>query len=213
MNQNTQKNRPQISILVTDLDNTLWNWFDIWYGSFKPFLDELVRETKIPEAILKSEIKLVHEHHRTCEYSHVLEELPCLQARYGMHFDATEKLPTVVKAFRDGRRNTSSLYPGVSEALRAIKSNGTVIVGFTESQFYYTAQRIQTLGLDGILNFLYTTEDSGSEQLRLERTKSGAFDGLKQTKTVILPTHATKPDATLLLSILEDFSFSKRNSG
>ena len=30
--------RPVCKVLITDLDNTLWDWFDIWYSSFRPFL-------------------------------------------------------------------------------------------------------------------------------------------------------------------------------
>jgi FMN phosphatase YigB (HAD superfamily) len=201
--------RPNISVIVTDLDNTLWDWFNIWHSSFKPFLEELSRVTGISEADLKLEIKAIHQQHHTSEYSHLLQELPCLRERFGNAFNPYEVLPTVVEAFRGGRRAAGKLYPSVLDTLLKIKSAGTIIVGFTESQFYYTTQRVRTFGLDGVLDILYSAEDRGlisQEELQQMRTKPDSFYKLNKTKTRILPTHAKKPNAALLTSILNDLN-------
>lgn len=194
----------KVSVVVTDLDNTLWNWFEIWHSSFRPFLDELVRVTGIPEDVLKREIKKIHEQHHTSEYSHVLQELPTLRARFGDEFDPRCILPTVIEAYTQGRKSVSKLYEGVVDTLNYIRERGAITVGFTESQFYYTTQRIRTLGLDGLLTHLYSTEDRGTIPIDSMRRFPGERYELKETRTNVLPTNSKKPDSSLLLSILSN---------
>jgi FMN phosphatase YigB (HAD superfamily) len=56
------------------------------------------------------------------------------------------------------------------------------------------------------LDILYSTEDTGSEEVQKMRTKPDSFYALQQTKVRIVPTHAKKPDAALLTSILNDLN-------
>ncbi len=65
------------SLLITDLDDTLWDWFAIWSASFGAMLAETARISGIPEIVLEQEIKVVHQKHRTSAYAFVLEELLC----------------------------------------------------------------------------------------------------------------------------------------
>lgn len=206
--------RPSASVLITDLDDTLWNWFELWYSSFKPLLDALVLKLKIPEAELKAEIKSVHQQHGTSEYSFLLQELPCIRKRYGASFNPYQEFPDVIEAFREGRRQAGKLYPGVLETLKTIQSYGTKIVGFTESQSYYTTQRIRVFDLDGVIEILYTTQDRGllpPEQIKQLRNKPDSFYELQKTKTICLPTDAKKPDPVLLLKIIDDLHAKPAN--
>src|SRR5690349_5217643 len=52
---------PPISLLVTDLDNTLWDWFAIWYASFSALLEGIVRISGISQEELEPEIRKVHQ--------------------------------------------------------------------------------------------------------------------------------------------------------
>src|SRR4051812_26769829 len=52
--------RPVAHLLVTDLDNTLWDWFDIWYESFSRLLDGVSRASGVPVPELEREIRTVH---------------------------------------------------------------------------------------------------------------------------------------------------------
>ena len=207
-----QKAKREVSVLITDLDNTLWPWFEIWHSSFRPFLDELVRVTGIPESVLKPEIKRVHQQHNTSEYSRVLEELPSLQKKYGSNFDPIEELPSVIAAYQDGRSSASRLYDGVNKTLDQIDLTGAITVGFTESQFYYTRQRIRTLDLDGHLEILYSTENQGTiplDEVKRMRRMPNDFYKLKRTETRILPTSSKKPDPALLDMIVTSLRVDK----
>jgi phosphoglycolate phosphatase-like HAD superfamily hydrolase len=194
-----------VSVVVTDLDNTLWDWFEMWYAGFRPFLDALVSKLDVPESLLKPEIKEVFTAHNTTEYAFLLEELPCVRKQFGERFDVYAEFGPEIEACQDGRRRKAATYPGVVTTLETIKRRGTKVVGFTESQSYYTTQRVRGLGLDGLIDVLYTPEECpppSADAVRRARRKPDEYYELRQTKVFELPTRARKPDAELLLSIL-----------
>jgi hypothetical protein len=59
------KVKPTIELLITDLDNTLYDWFDFWYHSFTAMLDQIVVISGIPREQLEPEIKKIYEKHGT----------------------------------------------------------------------------------------------------------------------------------------------------
>ena len=44
-------------VVITDIDNTLFDWFALWHGSFKPLLDEVAERSGIPRDVLIGDIK------------------------------------------------------------------------------------------------------------------------------------------------------------
>src|SRR5438876_11276907 len=73
----------RVSLLVTDLDNTLWDWFEIWYRSFSALLDGIVSISGIPQEELEPEIRKIHQRRGTSEYSYLIGELPPLRELHG----------------------------------------------------------------------------------------------------------------------------------
>lgn len=202
----------KVALLITDLDNTLWDWFAIWHSRFSPLLDALVTDTGISRAQLIGEIKAVHQKHHTTEYSFLLQELPCLEEHLGRKIDVKTDFKRVIEAARIGRERASKMYPSVKETLMAIKESGTRIVAFTESQIYYTTQRIRKFELDGIIDVLYSTPDQGlpdeSELMRLRAHPDGYY---KLQKTIVraLPDRLTKPSPEILSAILQVEGYSR----
>ena len=146
------------SVIITDLDNTLYDWVDIWHSSFNAMLQSLIKKTGISQDILEKEFKEIHQKHGTSEYAFSLEELPSLRAKY-----IPKEIPTLfadcIKAFRDARSQSLKLYPTVLETLCKLKSMGCLIVGYTESMAFYSRYRMKKLGLDGIIDYLYSPKD------------------------------------------------------
>jgi FMN phosphatase YigB (HAD superfamily) len=64
-----------------------------------------------------------------------------------------------IDAFREARRNTLRLYPGVKSTLSTLRARGVLIAAFTESKAFYTSYRFRKLGLDGLVDYLYSPED------------------------------------------------------
>src|SRR5205823_442116 len=52
----TGGDRMQHTTLITDFDNTLYDWFHVWYQSFSAMFSEIQRISGIDEAALISEI-------------------------------------------------------------------------------------------------------------------------------------------------------------
>lgn len=198
-----------ISVLVTDLDNTLYDWLGMWHAAFGALLETLLARTGIPSDKLLQEIQEVHRRHGTAEYAFLLEELPSLR---NLH-PATDplKIPLLyqdaIDAYCQARRERLRLYPTVMETLQHLKHSGCLTVGYTESPAFYTNYRLRRLGLDGLLDLVYSPPDHelpqgvSRDEIRLYPPESYE---LKKTKHRLTPEGELKPNPKLLLDILQD---------
>jgi len=122
--------KQKVSVFITDLDNTLFDWVDIWYQCFSAMLAEIVAISGLTSEELKSEIRSVHRRHGTSEYAFLIEELPSLR-RIFPKSNLAEVFASAIGAFREARRTHLKLFPEVAETLLKIKGKGTAIVGYT----------------------------------------------------------------------------------
>src|SRR5215212_6370741 len=65
----------RITTVILDLDNTLFDWVEIWYKSFSAMLEQLVQRSGIEQEKLLSDFKAVFTRHGTSEYAFAIEEL------------------------------------------------------------------------------------------------------------------------------------------
>jgi FMN phosphatase YigB (HAD superfamily) len=201
-----QVERSRCSVLITDLDNTLWDWFKIWHASFSALLREVVRASGVPQEILEQEIREVHQRRHTSEYAFLLQELPSLQ-RLHPGQDIPAIYDGAIHAHRRARQETVEPYPGVRETLLEIRNAGALIIGHTESMAFYTADRLRRTGLDEVLDLLYSAPDhdlpagASPEQLR---TLPAEHYELRRTVHRHTPRGVLKPDPTLLRTIMQD---------
>jgi phosphoglycolate phosphatase len=91
------------SVVVTDVDNTLFDWFGVWHDTFRAMLDEIVRVSGVPEMELFPEIREIHREHGTSEYAFLIESMPSLKQRFP-NDNLLEKFSPAIKAFRETRR-------------------------------------------------------------------------------------------------------------
>ena len=68
-----------IDTLILDLDNTLFDWFAVWYASFEPIYLQILRVTGRAEEEVRADIRKVHQARRTSEYSFLIEEIDSLK--------------------------------------------------------------------------------------------------------------------------------------
>jgi phosphoglycolate phosphatase len=203
-----------VSFLITDLDNTLYDWFDAWYKSFRAMLTVLVETSGIKEEVLIPEIKKVHEQHGTAEYLRLIQEIPSLAAKHPGE-DVTKIHARATQAYRDARQQNLRLYPSVLDTLKAIKSKGAFIVGYTESQSFYSEYRVRTLGLDGVIDCLYSSpthdlpDNLPPDQ---EHFYPFSYDKLERTARRRTPKGAVKPSPDVLLTILKDLRADKEET-
>lgn len=197
--------RPLITTLVLDLDNTLWDWVEIWYQSFSAMLAKISEISGLPEPELLAPIREVHKRHGTAEYAFLLQELDVLNTP-GVD-DVAERYAPAIDAFRAARKEALALYPTVRETLSTVRSTGCLIVGYTESQAFYTSYRIRRLDLDGTLDFLYSPADHDlprgltADQIRHYPKDAYQLQGTEHRHT---PAGELKPNPDILRSIMHD---------
>jgi phosphoglycolate phosphatase len=198
--------RPKASLLVTDLDNTLYDWFEIWFGSFEPMLREIVRISGIPEHQLLQEIRSVHQLRGTSEYSALLQELPSLG---GLH---PGRMPpdvyaSAIEAFREGRKRTMRLYPGVLDTLTTVRQTGVRVVAYTESLAFYTSLRLRWFELDGVIDTVYSPADHefpvGLTAEDIRKRPNGRYK-LQVTDARHTPPGLLKPEPDVLATIVKE---------
>ncbi|WP_198678990.1 HAD family hydrolase [Pseudidiomarina sediminum] len=192
--------KPSKSVLITDLDNTLYDWFEIWYSSFNAMLERVVEISGISKEQLIKEIRPVHREHGTAEYAFVLEKLPSLQKKYGSRQRINDELSEAIHAYRSERMTHLKLYKGVYDTLAELKSRRVRVIAYTESKEWYTKNRLKRLGLDYFIEILYSPSDH-SVPIEEEQRTEITFDFMKSKHT---PEGELKPNPRLLLDIIKE---------
>jgi FMN phosphatase YigB (HAD superfamily) len=148
------RNQPTVSLLISDLDNTLFDWLHMWYRSFNVLILELETMTGLHRDALLPEVRRIHQKNGTSEYRFLIREVASLHPREGV--DAAE-CGRAVDRYLAERDRHYKLYPSVAETLRTIRNNGCAVVGYTESLRYYAVRAVRRLRLDGLLNAVYVS--------------------------------------------------------
>lgn len=193
-----------VKLLITDLDDTIWDWLSMWHNSFTPYLDRIENECNIDRKKLINDFKSLHQKYHTSEVSYAYRELNTLKSGdfNTIERDSENNIGIIHEYYRNKKINLK-IYDNVLETLQLIKSKGTRIIGFTESNIFYTKWRIKTLNLDGIFDIIYSPEDH-----ELPTTVSRVYEPghweLDKTQIKKLPHRFKKPNPEILLKILEE---------
>ena len=198
-------------VLITDVDNTLLDWQDFWYQTFSAMISKVIEIAGVAPETLYAECSIIHQKYGTSEYSRLLEELPCLRKLYGDN--VLKIMAPAIDIFRDVRRRVLQLYPTVEETLTTLKAAGVVIAAFTESKAFYTNYRFRKLGLDGLIDYLYSPEDHSMPD-DTPGTRYYAPDSYNFKKTIqrFTPEGEVKPNPDILLEIISELSASSEEA-
>ncbi|WP_205511839.1 HAD family hydrolase [Ruegeria sp. AD91A] len=199
--------------MITDVDNTLFDWFHVWHATFRAMLDQIIAISGFSEAELLPEIRKIHQQHGTSEYAFLIEAMPSLRRRFP-HDNLLEVFKPAIEAFRFVRRRELKLYDGVADTLRKLKEQGVLIVAYTESQSFYTSYRFRKLNLDGLVDYLYSPPDHDfpeGQSLLSIRSKPASEYSLSHTVHRNTPKDELKPNPELLLDIIETLGARKQD--
>ena len=195
---------PSVSVLITDLDNTLYDWVALWGASFNAMVTKLVDMSGVPRDVLEAEAHVIHQRVGTSEYAFLIQELPSLKAKH-----PGGALPTIyrpaIDAFRQAREANLRLYPTVTETLRRVKDKGCITIGYTESRAFYSNYRVRRLALDGLLDYLFSPPDHAlPPDVSPEKVRSKPADEYRLVQTVhdFTPEGELKPNPRLLKDIM-----------
>lgn len=200
----------KVSTVITDMDNTLYNWVEMWYQSFSAMLQELIAVSGIDQATLEAEIRQVYQKHGTSEYRFLIQELPSLKVQqFGEN--SIERYQSAIQAYEEACKGSLCFYPLVMETLEEIKARGCQIVAYTESMAYYTLLRVKNLHLDGLLDYVFSPSDHDTP---LSGTAgeihqySSEYLAPKRTIHRNIPLGELKPNPKVLLDIIVDVGAS-----
>lgn len=200
----SQQSKQTVSLVIFDLDNTLWDWVGIWHAAFSTLLEKVAAISELEPLLLKREFKAIHQKYGTAEYSYAIEELPALRAKHGDEANLRDLYDAAIQAMRDVRRPLLKPYPQVVETLETLKDRGCLLVGYTESLAYYSAFRLRQTGLDRVLDYLYSPADHVLPTNLTDEQKERHFQNYELRRTVHrhTPPGELKPNPKVLLDII-----------
>lgn len=150
------------NILITDIDNTLYDWIDFFAPSFRAMVHALSPLLKKSEDDVYEEFKSVNKDNGSLEFRGAIQQLDSF-----VTLNPDERS----RAFRAGyvafgktRRRRLSLYPGTRDTLRWLRDQGVRIIGVTNSPITLTIGRLRSLSIEQLFDSLAgwdaPTEDS-----------------------------------------------------
>ena len=195
----------QIKLLVTDLDNTLYDWLGFFVPSFYAMIRVAAPIIGLTEDDILAEFKEVNTANGNTEKPFALLDLPSVKNRFG-NLSVPEqkmKLDEAFHEFNRVRKRTLSLYEGVSETLTQIKSSGAIIVAHTDAHVHNAVFRMRSLGLTETITRLYAPIASDSLVDK---------DLLSDEFVYALPASDRKPNPRVLLDICERHNVEPRRT-
>lgn len=193
-----------IDTIILDLDNTLFDWFAVWYASFEPVYNEMLRVSGNSTEDVEASIRRVHQERRTSEYTFLIEEADAL-AQTRDSGDIRSTFSSAIEEARVNRDRTLKLYPTVFRTLWDLKKRGTRIIAYTESMAFYSAYRLKRFGLDGVIDILFSPKDhdmpAGMSIDRMRRLPDEFYE-LQVTEVRHTPPGELKPNPRVLLDII-----------
>lgn len=204
---------PRYRAVVTDLDNTLYNWVDYIVPSLEAMVDSLVATTALPRVRIVQSLKAVYAKYASNEYPFAIQESEIF-APYEADFDSFNALVLrpARRAFVAARERYLRPYPRVRETLDALRARGLVVVGLTDAPRNAAELRLKTLKLDGHFDALYTLPGyplpSHVDPEIRRKDEAGLYRS--RTEVVELPLDAEKPSPAGLARILADFGWKGR---
>lgn len=188
------------TLLITDLDNTLYDWVTFFARSFTAMVDALVDGLGIDRDQLLAEFHSVHQRFCNSEQPFAVLELPCIRERFGPlgRLALKEKLEAPLHAFNSERKKTLALYESVAETLAALQEADIAIVGHTESIKANAYYRLARLGIVDRFQRLYVPDSNYPGHPDPERASE-----LRPPEGFVhvLPPGSRKPNPEVLLKI------------
>ncbi|MEX1368938.1 MAG: HAD family hydrolase [Nannocystaceae bacterium] len=199
---------PTISVVFTDLDNTLYDWV-AWYSrAFYRMLDGAAMRSGVARSTLLEQVQQLYQRRHRLEEPEALLHAPAISAYYGDPQRARAALAGAFASYYRGGSSTDlQTYPGVRATLQRLVAHGVRVVGHTEAPANHAVARLRALGLEHAFVSLLaappalddpTTPDVDLEQLPFP--------------VRCLESHERKPNPAVLLQLCAHLEVSPRSA-
>lgn len=187
-------------LLVTDLDNTLYDWVTFFGRSLTSMVNVAATALGVARELLIEEFRVENQALGTVEHPFGLLDLPSVRTRYpeASRMELRALLTPAFEAFNSRRREELHLYPGVDQTLKSLRGAGVKVVGHTESALANAYFRLRYLGIEAHFDRLVVVEGAEVRHPDPERER----ELLPPPGFVItVPQAERKPNPALLMDI------------
>jgi phosphoglycolate phosphatase len=186
-------------LVVTDVDNTLYDWVAIWAGAFATLIRTLAEKTDLSAEHWMKAARDMHVRRSATECPSLLSDLAAA-ASWPVNIDPDRVLPTVALGYRQYWDHHLTTYPGVREALTELAEQGHTIVAYTEGDVSIAAARVARLGLAGSIRRVF-----GRHPLPAAAQPKWCMVGVTKNGPIavdFIPREDSKPNPTGLRTII-----------
>jgi len=146
---------PSIRLVITDLDNTLYDWVAWYAGALQAMVERASAVLDCPAEQLLDELEDAYALRASVEEPRALLELPSVRRRFAERQHAGEALGPALDAFVHPPAGALRAYPGVRRTLARLRELGVPVVGHTEATAANAVRRLRLLGLESALVALF----------------------------------------------------------
>jgi phosphoglycolate phosphatase len=199
------------TILIFDVDNTLYNFVDFFGPSFRSMVHALSKKTKLEEGIIIESARKVYQQVGTLEYQFLIQNMDIFKGREQQDIEALALLAQ--KVFFRTRRKNLELYDGIEELMRSAKEAGCKCVCLTNAPFYQVQRRISDLKIMDCLDGLVAWEGSNVDRIEpFPERRESARVALKKRLSFFctLADHERKPSSSAFSRIMSSYGPSAK---
>lgn len=190
-------------VLITDLDNTLYNWYAFFVPAFYGMISEAAKILDCTESALLEDMRKIHIRFGDVEHPFALVQSSLVKQRFPnlSEQELVRTFDSAFHVFNQVRKDKLRLFPTVKETLAALRDRGVKIIGHTDSKSLAAVGRLEKLNIIEFFDVVYCQSRHASEHPLPERR---AYWGELLSKLPIreLPSHQTKPHPEVIEDIL-----------
>jgi phosphoglycolate phosphatase len=186
--------RPAISLVITDLDNTIYDWLTAFVPALYAMVQEAAPLIGVGEEELLDDLQLVHRKHGDSEHPFALLETRAVQKKFRekSRSEICQFLDPAFHAFNKMRKQNLRLYDGVYEILEELSRLYVPVVAYTDARVINCLFRLERLGVRELISRLYAPSHV---------TKEVDQSTLGDDFVRLLPPNDRKPNPQTLIDI------------
>lgn len=140
--------------VITDIDNTLYNFVDFFGPAFRALMHVLVLRTGLSEPELLDGFRTVYAKYQSLEYPYSIQELEVLKKAGLTQEELTNTIHAANVAFGRSRHLRLHPYEGVKSTLAWLKKQGYFLIAYTDGPAGHSRRRLFNLGIEPYFDLL-----------------------------------------------------------
>jgi len=180
-----------VTLVILDVDDTLFDWLGMWSTSFSIVLDGLTRTSTQSRAEQIAILRQFHVAARTSEREFTTDDHRALNI-------CEQEFRDLIEMHERSTTKLTIPFDGVLTTIISLKAMGVRVVAHTDTPRQIAEDRFVKLGFDGIVDALFATQGNDVTTFRRSR--------LTATKSAIFSSPYLKPDPRNVLAIMDHYS-------